>query len=216
MSLRIGGVVLCGGKSSRMGLPKATLPFGDELMLQRVVRLLGEVVSPIVVVSADKQTLPELPDDVIVAHDRREGRGPLEGLFAGLLAAREHVDAVYATSCDVPLLATGFVKKMIEELTNFDVAVPIDGKFHHPLAAVYRTTVVPAIEELITNDRMRPVFLFDAVNTNRVRVEQLKQADPSLHTLMNLNQPADYQRAIELAGFELPDDVLRLLIANRK
>ena len=45
-----GGIVLCGGKSTRMGVPKATLPFGPETMLQRVVRLLGTVVSPIVVV----------------------------------------------------------------------------------------------------------------------------------------------------------------------
>ena len=52
---------LCGGKSTRMGVPKATLPFGPETMLQRVVRLLGTVVSPIVVVAARGQELPELP-----------------------------------------------------------------------------------------------------------------------------------------------------------
>ena len=59
-----GGIVLCGGRSTRMGVPKATLPFGPETMLQRVVRLLGAVVSPIVVVAAREQSLPELPDDV--------------------------------------------------------------------------------------------------------------------------------------------------------
>ena len=55
MSLSIGGIVLCGGESRRMGRPKAWLPFGDELMLQRVVRILGEVVNPIVVVAAPGQ-----------------------------------------------------------------------------------------------------------------------------------------------------------------
>ena len=71
-----GGIVLCGGKSTRMGVPKATLPFGPETMLQRVVRLLGTVVSPIVVVAAREQSLPQLPDGVMVAHDEREQRPP--------------------------------------------------------------------------------------------------------------------------------------------
>ena len=64
-----GAIILCGGKSSRMGRDKASLPFGPELMLQRVVRLLGEVVDPrkIVVVAAPGQSLPELPAGVTVA-----------------------------------------------------------------------------------------------------------------------------------------------------
>ena len=39
------GIVLCGGRSSRMGYPKALLPFGPELMVQRVVRIASEIVS---------------------------------------------------------------------------------------------------------------------------------------------------------------------------
>jgi molybdopterin-guanine dinucleotide biosynthesis protein A len=66
-----GGIVLCGGKSTRMGVPKATLPFGPETMLQRVVRLLGTVVSPVVVVAAQGQPLPKLPDEITVTHDER-------------------------------------------------------------------------------------------------------------------------------------------------
>src|SRR5580692_4870637 len=104
-----GGIVLCGGKSTRMGVPKATLPFGPETMLQRVVRLLATVVSPIVAVAAREQVLPALPDGVIVTRDEREAKGPLEGLRAGLSALPKSVDIAYVTSCDVPLLVPGFV-----------------------------------------------------------------------------------------------------------
>src|SRR5882672_3104880 len=107
---RVGGIVLAGGKSTRMGLAKATLPFGPELMLQRVVRLLSQVVQPIVVVAAPGQELPPLPANVLITRDEREGRGPLEGLLAGLTAVAPHSDAAYATSCDVPLLVPGFVR----------------------------------------------------------------------------------------------------------
>src|SRR5580658_11139925 len=111
-----GGIVLCGGKSTRMGRPKATLPFGPETMLQRVVRLLGTVVSPIVAVAAREQVLPELPDGIIVTRDEREAKGPLEGLRAGLTALPASVDIAYVTSCDVPLLVPGFVERMLELL----------------------------------------------------------------------------------------------------
>ena len=94
-----GGIVLCGGRSTRMGLDKATLPFGPERMLQRVVRLLGEAVDVIVVVAAPGQELPPLPGSVRLARDQRESRGPLEGLFAGLGALPPGIEAAYATSC---------------------------------------------------------------------------------------------------------------------
>ena len=84
--MQVGGVVLCGGNSRRMGLPKATLPFGPELMFQRVLRLLSQVVEPLVAVAAPGQELPITSGNVIIAHDQREGRGPLEGLRAGLAA----------------------------------------------------------------------------------------------------------------------------------
>ncbi len=80
--MQVGGVVLCGGQSRRMGRAKAWLPFGTEIMLPRVVRLLGEAVSPIVVVAAPEQDLPPLPDDVRVVRDEEKGRGPLQGLDA--------------------------------------------------------------------------------------------------------------------------------------
>jgi molybdopterin-guanine dinucleotide biosynthesis protein A len=132
-----------------MGVPKATLPFGPETMLQRVVRLLGTVVAPIVVVAARGQELLELPPGVVVTRDERESRGPLEGLRAGLSALPEAVDAAYVTSCDVPLLVPAFAQRMFDLLGEHDIAVmEIDG-FTHPLSAVYRRTTLPHIESLL-------------------------------------------------------------------
>jgi molybdenum cofactor guanylyltransferase len=195
-----GGIVLCGGRSTRMGTPKATLPFGPETMLQRVVRLLGTVVDPIVVVAARQQALPALPDNVIVAEDEREQRGPLEGLRAGFKALPNSVDSAYVTSCDVPLLVPGFVTRMIELLGDFDIAVmEIDG-FPHPLSAVYRRANLPQVEALLERDKLRPVFLFDAVRTRRVQPEEMTSVDPHLRTLRNLNTRDDYRAALAEAG----------------
>ena len=193
------GIVLCGGKSTRMGSSKALLPFGSETMLQRVVRLLTEVVSPIVVVAAADQQLPALPADVIVTRDEREARGPLEGIRAGLKALPPDVERAYVTSCDVPLLVPNFVRQILELGHGYDVAVmEIDG-FTHPLSAVYRRATLPFVEDLLAHDRLRPVFLFEAVQTRRVRPEEMT-ADPQLRTLRNLNTREDYERALVEAG----------------
>jgi len=195
-----GGIVLCGGKSTRMGTPKALLPFGPETMLQRVVRLLGSVVSPIVVVAAAGQPLPALPAGVILARDEREARGPLEGLRAGLKALPERIEVAYVTSCDVPLLEPGFVRRMTELLGDHDVAVmEIDG-FTHPLSAVYRRRTLPHVEGLLAEDRLRPLYLFDAVRTRRVQPSEMREVDPDLRTLRNLNTHDDYLAALRDAN----------------
>ena len=198
--MTIGGIVVCGGKSTRMGAPKATLPFGAETMLQRVVRLLGTVVSPIIVVAARDQLLPPLPQEVRVARDEREAKGPLEGIRAGLSALPPTIEAAYITSCDVPLLIPAFVERMIVLLGDHDIAVmEVDG-FAHPLSAIYRRNTLPHVESLLEADRLRPLFLFEKVRTRRVKPEEMVAVDPELRTLRNLNTQEDYRAALADAG----------------
>ncbi len=160
--MSLGGLVLCGGESRRMGRSKAWLPFGTEPMLARVVRRLGAVkgMGPLAVVAATGQELPALPDQVLVVRDPVSGRGPLQGLAAGLAVLPESVDLVFATATDVPFLNPAWVETLVALLGENDLAIPyVEGR-HHPLAALYRRSVVlPAIEGMLAADRLRPVFL---------------------------------------------------------
>lgn len=122
----VGGIVLCGGKSSRMGRPKAWLAFGEETALQRVVRILSEVVDPIVVVAGPNQDLPPLPDGVSIVRDPDEHLGPLAGIANGLAAVRPFAEAAYVTGCDVPLLQRCFVRAVIGRLGDAELAVPVE------------------------------------------------------------------------------------------
>jgi molybdopterin-guanine dinucleotide biosynthesis protein A len=194
--MNIGGIVLCGGQSKRMGRPKAWLPFGDELMLPRVVRLLGEVIAPIVVVAAPGQDVPPLPSAVEVVRDEEQGRGPLEGLATGLLSLEGRAEAAYLSACDVPFLRPTFVRRLIELLGDQDVCVPRVGDYHHPLAAVYRTHVRPAVVRLLAENRLRPFYLFTEVPTRVVEATKLTAVDPDLQSLRNLNSPEDYEAAL--------------------
>jgi molybdopterin-guanine dinucleotide biosynthesis protein A len=209
------GIILCGGRSSRMGLAKLMLPFGPETMLQRVARLLGQACDPLVVVAAPGQELPPLAPGVIVARDRRPGQGPLEGLSAGLHALPGEVESAFACGCDVPLLVPAFVRRMFELLGDESCAVPVCGGFQHPLAAVYRRSLVERVDEFLAGGRLAPSQLFDSVPTRRVSEAELRSVDPELDTLKNLNRPEDYLAALARAGFTAPAEVAAALAQPR-
>jgi molybdopterin-guanine dinucleotide biosynthesis protein A len=194
------GIVLCGGLSQRMGRPKAWLPFGGETLLQRVVRRLGEAVDPVVVVAAADQGLPPLPTTVSVVRDEEKGRGPLQGLAAGLEALAHDfpaaMSAAFVSSCDVPFLRPAFVRRLFALLGDHDICVPHFGDHHHPLAAVYRLSVLPAVKGLLDENRLRPYFLFEKCATRVVEAAELADIDPELDSLRNLNTPEEYEAAV--------------------
>ena len=190
------GIVLCGGQSSRMGRPKAWLPFAGEPMLPRVVRLVSEAVSPIVVVAAAGQDLPPLPADVILARDVQPGRGPLQGLATGLAALNDRADAAFVSSCDVPLLRPALIRRLIDLVGDHAACVPrVDDRLH-PLTAVYRRDILDTVNQLLTDDQHRVSALFDIVSTRYVTAVEIVDVDPDLRSLRNLNTPEDFAAAI--------------------
>ncbi len=175
-----------------MGQPKAWLPFGNEVLLQRVVRLLGEVVSPIVVVAAPGQELPLLPPDVLIARDEREAQGPIGGMAAGFALLRGQVTAAYVSACDVPLLKPNLVRLICSELGDADVAIPVDGAFPQPLAAVYRLSLETRLTEMLAAGKLRVVSLWDGAKVNQIPLTALRQIDPELDSFRNANTPEEF------------------------
>jgi molybdopterin-guanine dinucleotide biosynthesis protein A len=156
-----------------------------------------------VVVRAPDQELPELPPGVRVVDDAAEGRGPLQGLAAGLAAVAGEFELAYVSSTDVPLLHPAFVAAVVRAAAggDVDVALPVVHGFRHPLAAAYRTSLVESVERLIAEDRMRPAFLFEQCRVRELSEEdllrdrELAEADPELLSVLNVNEPDDYERA---------------------
>ena len=197
------GIVLAGGRSTRMGTPKAALEWHGSTLLRRVGGVLRRVVDgPVVIVRAPGQALPPLPTGVEVAEDAHEGRGPLQGLAAGLAAVADRAEAAYVSSTDVPLLHPAFVRRVLDELDeDTDVVLPHAGGFPHPLSPAYRTSLLTLVERLIAEDRMRPAFLFEQCRVRRLDERALRAdrrlatLDPALDSVLNLNEPADYEAA---------------------
>ena len=209
----VAAIVLAGGRSSRMGSPKAALDWHGSTLLRRVTGILARAVAPgpVVVVSAPGQSLPELDAAVEVVADEQEGRGPLQGLAAGLAAIGDRAPIAYVSSTDVPLLHPAFVRRVLGALDDgADVALPDVGGYRQPLSAAYRVAVRSTVEELIAADRMRPAFLFERARVCHLERERaarrtpaLARLDPELSSVSNLNEPADYERAVALPAPEI-------------
>ena len=193
--MRVGGIVLCGGRSSRMGRAKAWLPFGGEFMLARVVRLVREAVDPVVVVAAPGQDVPPLPPGVEVIRDEAEGHGPLAGLAAGLAALEGACEAAYLSACDVPLLRAAFVRRVAEGPLPLATA-PHVGGFFHPLAAAYRLDVLPVVRAMLAAGELRLTDLFARVPTRAIEAAEFADTDPALDSLRNVNTPDEYAAAL--------------------
>lgn len=196
------GIVLAGGRSMRMGTPKATLSWRGSTLLRRSLGIVGRAVDgPLVVVKAPGQELP-LPEGVEVAQDARAGRGPLQGLAAGLAAIAGRTDAAYVSGVDSPLAHPAFVRHVVRSLDGgHDVALPRAHGFDHPLAAAYRISVAEAVEQLVTSGELAVGALIERLEV-RVLDEPALLADPALaafdpelDSLRNVNTRDEYDAA---------------------
>jgi molybdenum cofactor guanylyltransferase len=199
------GVVLAGGRSSRMGRPKAALEWHGSTLLHRTTALLARTVGgPVLVVAAPRQDLPELPPGVEVVTDPVDGQGPMRGLATGLAALRERATVAFVCSTDLPFLHPALVRRVLRALadTEADVVLPVARGYRQPLAAGYRTSLAGLVEELLGEGDLRPGMLFRHCQVTQLDDEalladpDLARNDPSLDSLLNVNEPDDYAAAL--------------------
>ena len=206
------GVVLAGGRSTRMGFAKAALEWHGSTLLRHVTGVVGRAVDgPVIVVRAPGQALPALDPQVLVRDDPEEGRGPMQGLAVGLAAAAEHAPVAFVCSTDLPFLHSAFVTAVLRGFltgpasggpeASPDVVLPHVGGYRQPMAAGYRTDLAPRVEKLIDARRMRPAHLFEEVNVRHLDEAalladaRLASVDPELDSVRNVNTPDDYRAA---------------------
>jgi molybdopterin-guanine dinucleotide biosynthesis protein A len=194
-----------------MGSPKAALEWHGSTLLRRVIGIVSRSVDgPVVVVRAPGQELPELESAIELVADAREGRGPLQGLAAGLAAIETRAEVAYVSSTDVPLLHPAFVRRVVGAFSDeVDVVLPEIRGYRQPLAAAYRVGLLELVEELIAAERLKPAFLFERCRVLHLGADAmlrdgaLSRLDPDLRSVSNLNEPTDYEHAHALPAPEI-------------
>ena len=187
-------VILTGGKSSRMGRPKALLPFDGEPLIVHVVRSLKKLFADAVVVAAPDQELPKLP--VVLVRDDVAYQGPVSGIYHGLKASSQ--ETCFVTSCDAPFLNLQLIAHLIAQISDYEVVVPYWQERYQPLHAAYRRSVAPLLREQLDRGELRPISLYPKVRTREIREDEIRRFDPEGLSFLNMNSPEDYQAALEM------------------
>jgi molybdenum cofactor guanylyltransferase len=188
-----------------MGAPKAALEWHGSTLLRRTVGIVARAAGgPVVVVRASGQVLPDLPAGTQVVDDPRDGKGPVQGIAAGLAALAGRADTAFVSSTDMPFLHPAFIRRVLRVLADdaaVDFALPVARGYPQPLAAAYRVSLAETAGRLVKADRLRPAFLFGECAVVRLDDSALRQdpvlaaLDPDLDSVLNVNTPADYAEA---------------------
>jgi molybdopterin-guanine dinucleotide biosynthesis protein A len=185
-------IVLCGGRSRRMGRDKWSLPFGPGTLLDHVVARVRPAVDEIVVVAREGQ---DVTTGETIVRDPAEGLGPLAGLVAGLDAVRAR--KAYLAACDTPFVTAEVVRRLFELADGHRIAMPVVDGYAMTTCAVYDRSVLGAARTMVLAGRLRPADLLDACGGRRVAPDELPDGD----VYRNCNTPEEYRAALRAAGY---------------
>jgi len=196
----ITGIILAGGKSTRIGAAKQQLKIGKSHLIDRVLDTLSQFTSSILIVTAEDQAglaKSAIPGARMVK-DIYPGKGPLGGIYTGLM----HAETVYSlvVGCDMPFLNSGLIGYLIDGASGFDAVAPKIGWMIQPLHTIYSKSCLPSIEALIREDQLQIIKLFDRVNTRYVTEKEIDQFDPDHLSFLNINTENDLLKAELLIG----------------
>ena len=174
-----------------MGTDKAFLKVAGVPLIEHVLRTLQSVFHDIIIVTNTPEQYAAYRVNVVT--DALDTRGPLTGIYSGLM--RSSTEYNFIVACDMPYLNPALISYMAGLAEGHDVVVPsIDGLLE-PLHAVYRKGLIPLIEEQIRRDRRRIRELFEQVQMRYVTEQEIDRFDPKRKLFKNLNTPKDYEEA---------------------
>jgi molybdopterin-guanine dinucleotide biosynthesis protein A len=191
-------VVLAGGKGRRLGRDKLWLELKGEHLLTRLVRTLGTLEGPVVVVLDRPKPLPPLPPGVTTVADLLPGRGSLGGLYTGLKLSG--TGYILAVACDMPFLHPPLLRHLLSLSPGYDVVVPRLPEGLEPLHAVYGRGCLGPMERLLATESNRIFDFYPEVRVRYVETEAVDRLAPDRLSFFNINTPADLEQAARLVA----------------
>ncbi len=191
----VSGIILAGGKSSRLGQNKALIEFEGEPIIQRVVNVLHPLVDEIVLATNTPECFTFLGLRMVA--DLYAGTGALGGLHAGLSAIQSEYGLV--VGCDMPFLNAALLEYMLLHKAGHDIVIPRIGDYYEPLHAIYARRCLPAIERSIESGQRRLLGFASQMDVRYIDPDEIARIDPQRLSFFNLNAPDDLARMHEIA-----------------
>jgi molybdopterin-guanine dinucleotide biosynthesis protein A len=187
------GIVLSGGENRRMGRDKAFLTIAGVPMIEHVLGALRSVAGRIIIVTNSPHRYETY--EVTVVTDASDKRGPLTGIYTGLLHSADEYNVVVA--CDMPFLNPRLLSYMTGVAGEHDLVLPKIGEFVEPLHAVYRRRLLTVIEKRIQQDARQIKGIFSEARVRYVTEAEIDRFDPGRRSFKNLNTPEEYKKEEE-------------------
>jgi molybdopterin-guanine dinucleotide biosynthesis protein A len=192
-------IILAGGKSLRLGHDKVFETVGNASLLQQVISRISPVCRNIIVVISGERSFPQLSrySNCRTVTDVFPGKGPLGGIYTGLVASDSTVNLVVA--CDMPFLNQKLLRYLIKLSTKYDLVVPQINGYSEPLHAVYKKSCIAPIEKLIKQENLRIYDFYNSVKIRYVSDREIDKFDPGHQSFFNINTTADLKLARKIA-----------------
>ncbi len=196
MRFTMPAAVLAGGASRRMGVPKASLPYGPSTLLAHQTDRLAQLFSEVLVVVKEPPGLDAGPARIVL--DGVSEYASIHGLLAALEAVE---DRVFVLAVDLPLLAPAVIEEIVRrgEVTESAALVPRSAGELQPLAAVWRRKAVALARARIARGELSLHGLATEAGVEILEPEDWLRFDPSGNSFANLNTVAEYAAARERA-----------------
>jgi molybdopterin-guanine dinucleotide biosynthesis protein A len=185
------GIVLSGGENRRMGRDKAFLPIAGRPIIEHVLQALRDSVEHIIIVTNSPEAYSSYEAEVMVIEDVYEKRGPLTGIYSGLLRSSDEYNVVVA--CDMPFLNPRLLAYLADLSKSYDVVLPKIEDYVEPLHAVYRRGLLPIIEEHLNRENRRIQSILSGLRVRYVTEREIDRFDPQRRSFINLNTPEEYK-----------------------
>jgi len=197
--LEVSSIVLAGGRSSRLGHDKVFKAVGDRDLLDLVITCVTPLARETILVATSKNApvKSEKYPDLKVVTDVYPGKGPLGGIYTGLLNSVSFYNLVVAS--DMPFLNPALLRYMAKVSVDFDLVVPRVGELVEPLHAVYSQNCIAPMEHLLKHNELPVRRLFPMVRTRYVEADEIETFDPEHLSFFNINTRADLLKAEKIA-----------------
>lgn len=190
-----GGLILCGGRSSRMGFEKARLRFPGGTLLERVVGRMRQVAEPVVLSLAAGQESPPPSPGVLTVRDGVADEGPLWGLAEGFRRLAGLCGRVVVMPVDMPFFTEPWIVRLLDALEGHRACLYEHEGFANALTAAYSLELLPKLERLVAEGGRRPMFLCEGEPTRIIPVaEDVREGRG--HPLTDVDTPEAYRMAL--------------------
>ena len=203
----ITGIILAGGKSTRMGQNKSLLKIGELTVIERVIQLMSSIFKDTILITNTPDEYKFL--NIQMYKDIYEYKGPLAGIHSGL--ANSTTEENFIISCDIPLMTQEMIEYIVDyKSENLITICKADG-FIQQLAGRYSKSVLTNTEEILLegiaetsdiNQKKRKcsvLGLIDKVGAEIIDVKNLEFYKEG--TFHNMNRPEDYEKINDVLKF---------------